>query len=184
MLTKLLSSALIPTLILLATSAYADELTAAKRNDIKALLDMTGARNTPLQMANMQAANMAPGIRQADPKFPEKGLLIIRDSVASVLQENVDKPNGLIESLIQSTHPLFSHEEIKGIVAFYQSPIGKKLLETQPKLGQDNQQAAIKWAMSLEGPMKARVEENLKKEGLKLPEPKAAPAKKAEPKKQ
>jgi hypothetical protein len=186
MLTKTLLTLLLASLPL---ASFADELTAAKRNDIKALLEITGFKTLPLSLANLQASNLAPMIRKADPKFPEKGMLIIRDTVLQVLLDNAEKPNGLLESLTQSTHPIYSHDEIKDILRFYGSATGKKLLESQGKLSQENQQAAFKWAMSLEKDMKTRVTDALAKEGLKLPDPpkpaaapaKAAPSKPAPP---
>jgi uncharacterized protein len=163
-------------LLLPATQLWADELTAAKKADIKAFVELSGAKNIPMGIANAETQRMAQGIKKADPKFPDKGFMVIRDNMAAVLNENVAKPDGLFDQMATVYHNNFTHEEIKELLKFHQSPTGKKLQEAQSKLGQENMQAAAKWAGSLAPEMDKRITEALAKENIKLPKPPAPPA--------
>jgi uncharacterized protein len=163
-------------LLLPAAQLWADELTAAKKADIKAFVELSGAKNIPMGIANAETQRMAQGIKKADPKFPDKGFMVIRDNMAAVLNENVAKPDGLFDQMAAVYHNNFTHEEIKELLKFHQSPTGKKLQESQAKLGQENMQAAAKWAGSLAPEMDKRITEALAKENIKLPKPPAPPA--------
>ena len=162
---------------LFSTSAFADELTAAKRTQIKTLLDVTGVKAIPEQIANNTVQSWVPGIKQLDPKFPDKGFTIIRDTFLAGLNAKVDGGGGLIEQVTIVYHNQFSATEIADLLKFYQSPLGKKLLSSQAKLNGETFQTAMKWADSMSADLDQRIDAALKKEGLKLPEaPKPAPA--------
>jgi uncharacterized protein len=161
---------------LCAASAQADELTATKRAQIKTLLDITGIKGIPEQIANNTVQSWVPGIKQLDPKFPDKGFTIIRDTFVAGLNTKVDGGGGLIEQVTIVYHNQFTGAEIADLVKFYQSPLGKKMLASQAKLNNETLQTAMKWADSMSADLDQRIDVALKKEGLKLPEsPKEAP---------
>jgi uncharacterized protein len=156
------------------------ELTAAKRADIKTLLEASGVRAIPEQIANSTVQSMAGGIRQLDPKFPDKGFGVMRDALVSGMSSKIDVPGGLFEQVTLVYHNAFSAGEVAELVKFYQSPVGKKLLASQSKVNAETVQTAMKWADSIGADLDKRMDEALKKENLKLPEPPksaAAPAK-------
>ena len=178
--TLALSSAIIFGAMMNANLALAQgsgELTAAKRAEIKTLLEVSGVRAIPEQIANSTVQSMAGGIKQLDPKFPDKGFVTMRDALISGLNAKIEVPGGLFEQVTMVYHNTFSGTEISDLVKFYQSPIGKKLLSSQAKVNNETVQTAMKWADSMGPELDKRMEEALKKENLKLPDPpKAAPA--------
>ena len=168
-------------LALFTSLVHADELTAAKRTQIKTLLDITGIKAIPEQIANNTVQSWVPGIKQLDPKFPDKGFTIIRDTFLAGLNAKVDGGGGLIEQVTLVYHNQFTGPEIAELLKFYQSALGKKLLSSQAKVNGETFQTAMKWADSMSADLDQRIDAALKKEGLKLPEapkdaPKAAPA--------
>ena len=52
------------------------------------------------------------------------------------------------EELIRMTIPIYdkhlTHEEIRGLIAFYQTPLGAKLIEKLPAIAQDSMAAGMK----------------------------------------
>ena len=48
---------------------------------------------------------------------------------------------------------LYTLEDIKGMIAFYESPIGKKMNEKAGELGQKTMQAGQEWGQGLQGIM-------------------------------
>lgn len=182
MLTSLSRIALVAILAFSALSVHADELTPAKRAQIKTLLETTGVKAIPEQIASNTVQSWAPGIKQLDPKFPDKGFTIARDAFLASLNAKVDTPGGLIEQVTLVYHNTFSGPEVADLLKFYQSPVGKKLLASQAKVNGETFQTAMKWADSMSGDIDKNIEAGLKKEGLKLPEsPKTAPAAPAAP---
>jgi hypothetical protein len=53
------------------------------------------------------------------------------------------------DDLVSMTVPIydkhFTHEEIRGLIAFYQTPLGAKFVEKMPALAQDSMAAGMKW---------------------------------------
>ncbi len=177
MLTSIFRNAAIAGLACIALAVHADELTAAKRAQIKTLLETTGIKAVPEQIANNTVQSWAPGIKQLDPKFPDKGFAIARDAFLSSLSAKIDTPGGLIEQVTLVYHNTFSATEIAELLKFYQGPVGKKMLSNQAKVNGETFQTAMKWADSMSSEIDKNIEAALKKEGLKLPEPpKSAPA--------
>jgi uncharacterized protein len=153
---------------------WADELTPAKKADARAFVDLTGAKTIPGSIAVGQTQNMAQAIRRADAKFPDRGFEIIRDSIGSVLSENAGKPDGLYDQMAAVYATNFTHDEIKELIRFYSSAIGKKLNDTQSKLGRENMQVAGKWASQFAPEIDKRMQAGLAKENIKLPQPPSA----------
>jgi hypothetical protein len=57
----------------------------------------------------------------------------------------------LNKKLIPIYQKNFSNEEIKQLIAFYTSPLGKKLTEGTAKIGKESMQVAQPWGMALGG---------------------------------
>ena len=165
-----------------APTSGGGELTAAKRADIKTLLEITGIRAIPEQIATSSVQSMVAGVRQLDPKFPDKGFVAMRDAMKAVFEKKVDVPGGLIEQVTLVYHNTFTATEVAEIVKFYQSAVGKKMTGLQQKVNAETIQTAMRWADSLAVEADNAMDAALKKENLKLPDPPKAPAPAAAPK--
>jgi hypothetical protein len=62
-----------------------------------------------------------------------------------------------------ATH--FTEQELKDILAFYQTPAGKKLLQEQPTVVNDSMKFAQDWANKLSTEVTAKMRDELKKRG-------------------
>jgi hypothetical protein len=62
-----------------------------------------------------------------------------------------------------ATH--FTEQELKDILAFYQTPAGKKLLQEQPAVVNDSMKFAQDWANKLSTEVTAKMRQELKKRG-------------------
>jgi hypothetical protein len=60
----------------------------------------------------------------------------------------------------------FTDQELKAILVFYQSPVGKKLLDQQPNVVDDSMKFAQDWANKLSDQVIAQMRDELKKRGL------------------
>jgi uncharacterized protein len=175
-LAKLFVAGIVAVSASLALAQGAGELTAAKRAEIKTLLELTGVRAIPEQIAINSVQGMAGGIRRMDPKFPDKGFQVMKDAIQSGLTAKVDTGGGLMEQVTLVYHNAFSASEISEMLKFYQSPTGKKLLASQGKVNAETMQTAMKWADSMGEELDKRMDDALKKENIKLPDPPKAGA--------
>jgi uncharacterized protein len=70
--------------------------------------------------------------------------------------------------LIRMTIPIydkhFTHEEIRGLIAFYQTPLGSKFVEKQPAMTQDLMAIGMKWGKELGQKAFAKIEARREKE--------------------
>jgi hypothetical protein len=62
----------------------------------------------------------------------------------------------------------FTESELKAILAFYQSPVGKKLLDQQAKIVDASMSYAQDWANKLSDEVVPKMREELKKRGHNL----------------
>ncbi|MBI4406178.1 MAG: DUF2059 domain-containing protein [Deltaproteobacteria bacterium] len=73
------------------------------------------------------------------------------------------------ESFVQLGVPIydryFSHEDIVGLIGFYESPLGKKLVKVQPMLVRDLQIAGQQWGERLA----KKISDRLKAKGYQTP---------------
>lgn len=107
-----------------------------KRQDIITLLEVT---NTKLQAAQMFDL-MLPSLKLIAPDVPLTFWTMVKskidmDSFANLLIPIYDKH--------------FSHDDIKKLIQFYQSPIGKKLLDVTPMITQESYKIGEEWGQQL-----------------------------------
>jgi len=72
------------------------------------------------------------------------------------------------EELVRMTIPIYdkhlTHEEIKGLIAFYQTPLGAKLIEKLPAIAQDSMVVGMEWGTKIAEKAMAKMEERRAKE--------------------
>ena len=75
------------------------------------------------------------------------------------------------KELLRLTVPIydkhFTHEEIKGLIAFYQSPLGAKVIEKMPAVAQESMVVGMEWGQDLAEKALEKMEEKKLKEKAK-----------------
>jgi len=101
-----------------------------------------GSINTMYPQIEAQLKSSKPGVTQA--KF------------AAVKKEVFDvEVIALSKQLIPIYRKHFTKEEVKAIIAFYESPIGRKLASQTPLISLESMQVSQNWAKGLYGKMQA-----------------------------
>ena len=108
----------------------------AKRADIVKMLKLTGADKNAMQMIEQMISMQ----KNANPAVP-----------ADFWDKFVKEVNGedLINLTVPSWEKHYTHDEIKELIKFYQSPIGKKMISVQPMIMQESMMAGQKWGMDI-----------------------------------
>ena len=97
------------------------------------------------------------------------GLAKDLNEVAAKLRTDLQPRFGQITDEVAKIYAMnFTEQELKDILVFYQSPAGKKLLNTQPKVIESSMAFAQDWANKLSDEVIAKMRDEMKKRGHAL----------------
>jgi uncharacterized protein len=105
---------------------------AAKVADIRRLLEVTGTRD----MVNQMKTSMMQQFRKNTPGISAE----MMDELMTEL-----KAEDLLESMIPVYSKHFTGADIKQLIAFYQSPFGKKVLREMPQIIAESNDVGMRW---------------------------------------
>lgn len=163
---RLLPALLMTVVTLFVHPAIAQEaLSAQKRADIERLLEVTDAIAVSQQMAGFVSANMAKTLRQLRPDIPKEIIDMLPAEVDAVFADNLDS---FKELMIPLYHRHFTGEEIKDMIRFYDTDLGKKMVRVMPALARDSMEVGQRWGQSLGPKIDARIRAKLRKEGVAI----------------
>lgn len=151
-------------LMLASPAAFAQQPTAAALATGKEIVTITGAT----ALFNPLVAGV---VEQAKNLFLQQNPGIARDlnevaaKMRADLAPRLEELNAEVARLYAT---YFTEPELKEILAFYKSPVGKKVLTEQPKLVDDSLKFAQSWANKLSDEVVAKMREEMKKKGHSL----------------
>jgi uncharacterized protein len=107
----------------------------AKIDDIRKLMKMTGMENLQQSMIEQ----MIGSLKQSLPPAPDQDgrFQKMSDRLVDILNEEFKKMS-FTNYIIELYDKYFTPDEIKGIIQFYESPVGKKATQVMPALTQDS----------------------------------------------
>ena len=127
--------------------------TAQKAALIRQILDETGSGE---QMLGAMETSV-PIQRASNPKIPK----VFWDRFLTAARE---RKGEFLDSMIPLYNRTFTEAELKGLLQFYQSPLGQRLLQVQPDLIRESMQMGQRWGYRLG----AEIGRQLAAEGVKL----------------
>lgn len=144
---------LLCTLLNPATAGAADDTAPSdippqKEADIQKLLAMTDSLDMGQQVVDRLLAIQ----QSAQSAVPQE----VWDEIRAELDMTRIQP---VIVAIWDRH--FSHDDIRGLIEFYESPLGRKLVETQPAVMQESMAAGELWARQV----LQRIQEKLARKG-------------------
>lgn len=119
-----------------------------KEKDIRALLIETGSLKIGIQVASELFASY----EQAFPNVPKE----YWDRVIQMLNEEE-----FLSLIIPIYDKYYTHEEIRELIAFYKTPVGKKTIEILPALTQESMLVGQAWGTKIS----ERIYQDLVEEG-------------------
>ncbi|WP_341527570.1 DUF2059 domain-containing protein [Nostoc sp. UHCC 0302] len=105
---------------------------AEKNNNIRQLLNITGASSIS-QQVTYQVINSLKG---QYPQVPQE----FWDNLQSEI-----KPDEIFNQIIPIYSRYYTNEEIKELIAFYQTPLGKKTINILPQLSRESVEVGIRY---------------------------------------
>jgi hypothetical protein len=144
--------------------AYAQQPSATAMATAKEIVTVTGATSffNPLIAGVVeQAKNL---FLQQNPGLA-KDLNEISTKLRGDLAPRFDE---LANEVARNYAARFNEQELKDLLAFYKSPIGKKLISEQPQVADASMKFAQTWANTLSDQVIAKMRDELKKKGHAL----------------
>ena len=135
------------------------------RADIQRLMDLTGAARISHQISSILSRQLLDSLRKTNPNIPERTIAISQEVMEEELSKAFDGPNGLLAEVVPIYAKHFTHDEIRGLIAFYQSDLGKRAIAELPSLMQESAAVGQRWATDMGPRIQATLQERLKAEG-------------------
>lgn len=145
----------------------ANAMDKAKKEKIVQLMEMTGAKNIAVQFAQAMNQQVAAVLKASNPDMPERAFVILDEELGRLMKEEAD---GLIEQIIPVYDKHFTENEIKEVIKFYQTPVGKKTIQVMPQLLQESMAIGQTWGEQVAPKLFERLEQRFKKENIPIPE--------------
>ena len=105
-------------------------------------------------------------LKASRPEVPDRALEVMDRELMALFSEKMAAPGGLMDQVIPVYHKYFTHQEIRELLDFYQTPIGKKAIMVLPRVVSDSMVAGRRWGESLGPEIETRVRAALEREGL------------------
>lgn len=128
----------------------------SKRDDLRRLLEVTGTAKIGEQIWSQ----MFQTIRRSAPKVPEAEWALINQEFSAEFASGK-----FSEMIITIYEPHFTQEEVRELIAFYESPIGKKVISVMPQIVQE----ALAAGQDRGKEILRRVHEKLRQKGYSVP---------------
>lgn len=128
--------------------AYAQDAASSKDEDIRRLLDLSGAGDMGVQVMEQ----MITAFKQAQSGVPDKFWTDFMTEVDS---------DELTELVVPIYDKHLTHDDVRQLITFYETPVGKKLIAVQPKIMQESMLAGQRWGQEIA----ERVARKLREEG-------------------
>jgi hypothetical protein len=146
----------------------AEDLTPEKRADIEKLIRITGSMKIAEQMANAMSKHFTETVKAVRPDLPDRFYKIIDEEVSRVINEQMVAKGGFLDLTASIYGKYFTHKDIKGLIAFYQTELGIKTIRVLPQVMQESWTAAQLWGQALRPLVVEKVRKRLNEEGIDL----------------
>ena len=104
-------------------------------------------------------------LKKANPNLPDYAMTIMREEILAVMGSEKAKKS-LREKLYPIYDKIYTIDELRELVNFYSSPVGKKLVASMPQILKECTDSGRAWALELTPEMSQRVRKRLESEKL------------------
>jgi hypothetical protein len=116
----------------------------------------------PQQTINQLGGSMVGMMQQMGIKDPEHAQVIVHEALVPMLSEHI---GGLIDRSAEAYAETVSVEDLKAIIAFYETKAGQDLIKAQPLLAQRRIQGITAWMGEMQPEMQTKIAAVIKQHG-------------------
>lgn len=146
--------------------SFAEEVTPEKAAAIMKLMEITGSKNLGLQFGSAINQNIAKAWKQKNPNIPERAFQILSEEVNKAMADNMDT---LMSQIVTIYNNHFTKAEIDELLAFYSTPIGKKMISVLPQILKESLTVGQTWGQTLAPQLLENIKKRFKEEGITPP---------------
>ena len=128
------------------TSAPQGKIDSAKEADIRRLLDLIGTKALAMQSIDAMSQSIRPLLKSSLPPGDYREKLV--DLFFAKFTSKLDGQH-ILDLAVPIYDKNFSHEEIRNLITFYQTPLGQKVTTVLPNVAAELQEEGKKWGESL-----------------------------------
>lgn len=118
------------------SASKASKVDAEKAAQIRELMDLTGARDMGQQLMQAGLEQFRSSVEESQPNNPRAKQFM--DAFTAKFQKHFD-PKSLNEELIPIYDRYLTGEDLKGLLDYYRSPLGQRMLKALPELSRESQ---------------------------------------------
>jgi uncharacterized protein len=132
--------------VLVSMPARAQTIDPEFRADIEKLFEVTGAGSLGSQMAELVSNSFLDAMRQAQPDVSERAVAVVRETLTAEFAKGFEPKGELMTRMAGIYATNFSHAEVRALLAFYATDVGRKSISVMPTLAQQGAAAGRQWA--------------------------------------
>lgn len=169
--TGILLGILLSTIPLSGFAADSNQVPPRTRADILELINMTGGAQMGLLFGRALSQQMINNLQASHPDISPKAFTIIKEETRKMLADprTMDQ---LIEKLVPIYARYYSDQDVRQMIAFYKTPLGKKIIRNNPEIAQDSLQQGEQWGRNVLAPeLVKRIQARLQQAGINLNQP-------------
>jgi uncharacterized protein len=122
------------------------KIDAAKEADIRRLMELIGTKSLVIQLMEEMERNIKPLMTSSLPAGEYRAQLV---DLFFVKFHSKANPQQVLDLAVPAYDRYYSHEEIKGLSRFYETPLGQKTVSALPALMGELQAAGRTWGEGL-----------------------------------
>jgi hypothetical protein len=153
-------------LLLCTHSAHAQALDESFRTDIEKLLEVTGSSQLGTQMASLVSRQILEGLKQSQPDIPTRMIELAQQVLDEEFAKAFTGPDSLTSRIVAVYAKHFTQADVRGLLAFYGTDLGKKVIAALPIIFQESAAAGQEWSAQHMPEIMATFERRLRLEGL------------------
>ena len=114
------------------------KIDASKEASIRQLMELTGAKTLGNQMMQAGMEQFRTSVTESQPDNPRAKQFI--DAFVANFQKHFN-PDVLTDKIVPIYDKYLTEEDVDGLLEYYQSPLGQRMLKALPEIAKESQQA-------------------------------------------
>lgn len=137
-----------------------ESIPESKRKKIKHLSEISSAKSSVLAAVQQTIRMTMPKVKRKHPGIDNDVEGKIKNAIRKTYKDNIDV---YLKAMVPVYDEHFTESEIEKMIAFYESPVGKKLSRLTPVITRKSTRIIRNWMRGLQPDIRKRVQEILKK---------------------
>lgn len=144
----------------------------AKIKDIKNLIHLIRLEEVVMLAAENTLERFFPILKKATAQnnqvVSETVFAILKSSTLALVKRQISAKDGLMDRVVPLYNKHYTHSEIKTLIQFYETPLGKKVTALRPQIAKEGMVVAEEWINFLEPLLVQALARSLEKEGYAI----------------